>query len=497
MCPGSLPPKCCLSLCAVLGVTMSTTVLIFYGSAFCMRRFLWLHTSSSVEQAHKPAPVAKASGEVKNSTRQRWFVKTSSPYTTSSLKVKGETHYRSLTTSLLNVGEVTSNSTWTTNSISTTTDWNLRQNVATQSTTQKKIGAQLSFAIRTTDKAATTRTTSTTVQTTRQTTSTSSTKQITMKSRRPMIVIMHGERPDGRLQYMYEPFTSTLLAGFKAYQNGKKWDTVHSVLDEYRGLRDDARMRIKNLTKGDIFVFVGNLGLDFFKQTAGELKNKGTYVVHYETEPHLRDCHPPHMDELWYFTKILIDKCPANRFPKLRYVPPGALITPRIIHQSWPGKLTFMGTLEHNNRRKYCWDHLRQSLPKSQMVMEYGAWTLDTFAALLNRSSIFLNLHKHCGDASNPVTVRNAKLLNAHALIISERCYSGDETEFSGMIDFLALDDIPKRYAELVNMSQRERQQLASARAAKFAEKFDPVAVFDRAGIYHLLDAKSRSWGQA
>ena len=46
---------------------------------------------------------------------------------------------------------------------------------------------------------------------------------------------------------------------------------------------------------------------------------------------------------------------------------------------------------------------------------------------------VFLNLHKDA-YAARPVTFRNAVLLSEGKLIVSERAYAKDETEYDGMI---------------------------------------------------------------
>ena len=53
---------------------------------------------------------------------------------------------------------------------------------------------------------------------------------------------------------------------------------------------------------------------------------------------------------------------------------------------------------------------------------------------VLAHNDIFVNLHKGCGQAHNPITWRNAKLLNSQKMIISERAHPKDETEYDGMM---------------------------------------------------------------
>ena len=93
---------------------------------------------------------------------------------------------------------------------------------------------------------------------------------------------------------------------------------------------------------------------------------------------------------------------------------------------------------------------------------------------------VFLNLHKDA-YAARPVTFRNAVLLSEGKLIVSERAYAKDETEYDGMILFS--DDIVSDYHRLVDDVDVATQFLRRA-SEKFPARFAPVELFRRAGIY-------------
>jgi hypothetical protein len=117
-------------------------------------------------------------------------------------------------------------------------------------------------------------------------------------------------------------------------------------------------------------------------------------------------------------------------------------------------------------------------------VFADDVWNESAFDALMGTSEVFLNLHKLCRKR-HPVTFRNAVLLNAQKLIVSERAHCRDEAEYEGMIHFADFDALPALYERLVASDWRSAQRLAHER---FATRFAPEALFRRAAIY-------RDWG--
>lgn len=78
------------------------------------------------------------------------------------------------------------------------------------------------------------------------------------------------------------------------------------------------------------------------------------------------------------------------------------------------------------------------------------------------------------------------------AFILAERCAVSDEAEYEGLVNFTAIDDFPRVYAELSRLSTAHKSQVARARASLFAQRFSHPNLFQRAGIAALL-----SWVEA
>jgi len=127
----------------------------------------------------------------------------------------------------------------------------------------------------------------------------------------------------------------------------------------------------------------------------------------------------------------------------------------------------------------------------ADLISRYNVWNDADYDDFLRNDyiGIFLNLHKDCGNGTvaNPVTWRNPKLLSSGGIIISERCYGKDEIEFKGLIDFVERADIRLMFEQYVRMAPSERLRLGLSRREAFAERFDPIKIFERAGIGSLL----------
>ena len=127
----------------------------------------------------------------------------------------------------------------------------------------------------------------------------------------------------------------------------------------------------------------------------------------------------------------------------------------------------------------------------------YNVWSEDAFVAFLRAANdtAFTHLHKSCdevlegGAAWRPLPAfRDAALLNAGRLVISERCDEDDEREFAGLVDFVELRDIAREYRRVTRVPVGELRSLLRSRYDDFVRRFDPVLLFRRAGIYDLLD---------
>jgi hypothetical protein len=318
------------------------------------------------------------------------------------------------------------------------------------------------------------------------------------------ILLMQAERSQHDLKYMYEPPMASLRLGFESGPKKVKVVKPPVGLDYAVQLKKETAL----LKRGDILVWLGCSGnklVSTVKQQSestskslfmsdsslfkfAELRARGVKIVYYQSEVmHLGEkcvMSSRDVDEMWDYSYHNIDNCKTQPdAPPQRYVPLGAHVTPVTVQQENPGALLFFG----NVKWRPCWKDLQKQMGK-QVEDVYNAWDDHAYERVLNTHNIYVNLHKECGSGSHwPVTWRNAKLLNSHALIISERAYSKDEQEFEGLVDFVDTHQIPERYRQLANMNATARQQIADSRAQAFSNKFDPGRIFERAGIYGNL----------
>ena len=189
------------------------------------------------------------------------------------------------------------------------------------------------------------------------------------------------------------------------------------------------------------------------------------------------------VDELWDHSHYNLEACRATgRGPPLRYVPLGALGSGALANHSGAAARTlwFFGQLQYGSRSR-CWGAVNASV-HGHVRNQAGVWNDEAWARFISRASIFLNLHKavrpqratpsalptlctlsaqltlctrsklcvlqvRCAPGEPPttrmaVTFRMQKLLDSHALVISERCDARDEAEFEGMASFVDFDGI-------------------------------------------------------
>ena len=122
------------------------------------------------------------------------------------------------------------------------------------------------------------------------------------------------------------------------------------------------------------------------------------------------------------------------------------------------------------------------------------------------RHSTYLNLHKACGWAASvghehepsegPTagceSFRLSELLASGANVFSEHCYPADEKEYEGLVQFLPIEAIaPAVFATWQQDPAAERAR-AIERRRLFAKRFDPAAIFERAGLANALASHRR-----
>ena len=337
--------------------------------------------------------------------------------------------------------------------------------------------------------------------------------------------------------YMFEPVVSTLLEGARKTLSG--FD-VQEVLLPTPVINSSF---LKLFTYGDVAVCVGPLVCPRLEWNT--LKRHHVRTIYFQTEPTHRCLHFHGVDEVWDFSWHNIEACrlrsacttadpcvdqgcmrcaghavlegPAWQASTttrracaiigdsacgkqfvLRYVPLGALNnTPVAQHLDTIDSLTFLGNAHY--RDDGCWRRIQAHMPhNTTLAIHSNIWSNTAFAQLLGSHQVFVNVHKsvkraandwetYCGDAHNPATFRFAKLLNAHALLISERCDRLDEAEFSDLVTFSDFESIGGEFERLRRLNVIERRARANKISAEFISRFDPGAIFVRAGIVESL----------
>ena len=291
------------------------------------------------------------------------------------------------------------------------------------------------------------------------------------------IFVWHAPHHD----YLYAPLRSTVLTGLRglgatnihvAYDGAFDWDAI---------------------PPGSILIWLGWGRKGRYGRNRRVpwkvLGGRGVYRIYYQSEPvtslvFTKD----EVDEVWDFSWHNIDKVSTQKdAPLLRYVPIAFLREAPLIKRFGDvPKLVFFG----NAKWRPCYNEVKAMIG-DDLVSTYNIWNDRDYEDFLRNDyiGIFLNLHKDCSNATvaNPVTWRNPKLLSSGGLIISERCYGKDEIEFKGLIDFVERADIPIMFEQYVRMAPSERLRLGMKRREAFAERFDAVRIFERAGIGSLL----------
>jgi len=308
---------------------------------------------------------------------------------------------------------------------------------------------------------------------------------------------------------MYEPPRLTLQDGLRA----AGFNVVTEFFPREEVTYPKKTGLIHSISKGDIFVWLGEAGME--KVDWAALRRLGLYVIYYQSEP-IHDCvlDRNSVDEMWDFSLGNIEKCRSNpAAPKLRYIPlanhdgkPQIELRRERTHSVSARKtsLAFFG----KRRSRPCWDNLTKlalsdgSKMADHLSETYNAWDDTSYGRLLADAfdadgfTIWLNLHKGCGtpDYARPVTWRNPKLLGSGALIISDRCYDSDESDYKGMIRFVdGIEGIRDEYQRLSAMPASELVTLSREATRLFKARFRAADIFKRANVTSMLAQGGRT----
>ena len=330
------------------------------------------------------------------------------------------------------------------------------------------------------------------------------------------------------IAFMYSPVVSSLLAIFRT--------AGISPTVQFGDPTMHATAARASLGYGDLYIFIGEHGLArmlryFIFQS---LRKRGIYTIYYQSEPRKRCIFDRKIvDEIWDFSWYNIDACangtslytqnhmrmddwfsshslhPINQSmgatTVIRYVPLVALhASPTVKKQptSQKANLVFFGGNWSRGECLTFLDDLFKFNASGRLRLVYNVWSEDQLRRFLGQPDvgIFLNIHQGCrvGSAPNstsiamPVTWRNPLLLNARALIVSERCYWRDEAEFEGLVDFTSVSGIPSTFEGLRVMRVEERTALAERRHAAFSSRFDASKIGTRAQLPLLMQQLAR-----
>lgn len=326
---------------------------------------------------------------------------------------------------------------------------------------------------------------------------------------------------------MYTPPVLTILEGFAAAlcdgSSGSGVRCIPRIIVGHGIFRRDYEVynrTIAQLKQGDVFAWIGEPTL----VAPWTLMGKRSVVrILFQSEPTdtcvgRRPEARPHawrkiaaVNELWDFSKHNVVGCTQamarGNAPKVRYIPIGATTligsqlfaelrspdprgsrrnkSPKQRKTDDPGPLNFVGALQTHALRKACYTELSKALGKGNLYSTSQAWNEVSFASqALQRSDIFVNLHKQCGDAHNPVTWRNPTLLAQNKLILSERAHPSDESEYDGLVRFFDnMSAIADEYLKLREPGSGWRQ-MADAGGERFRQRFQPRDIFARAQVY-------------
>ena len=326
--------------------------------------------------------------------------------------------------------------------------------------------------------------------------------------------------------YMYEGVVATIIDALGAATDAPTIVYGQGIRRQHKAAYQG---NLSLLQRGDALIWIG-YGFADGATPWTELGRRGIRRVFYQCEPEHRCASRTAgryaVDEMWDFAWHNIEACStAPTPPRLRYVPLGAASMYALplrlpLPSAHPGPLLFFGNVRDGPPRHRCFTELRRTLLNdraagkaggggigSQQRRSHGqrglgdlplthtfrAFDDASFRALLGAHAVWLNLHKGCGDAHNPVTFRVAKALLAGRLILSERAHEKDEAEFEGL--GISFHDNMSAIAAAYKLAVREYDAPGSPalaaveqRVRAFRARFAPARIFQRAQIY-------KEWG--
>ena len=317
---------------------------------------------------------------------------------------------------------------------------------------------------------------------------------------KPVVTVWITERADASL---VEPVVATLMAGFRGAPNRKAF-----ALNRVTGGPDRFNSLVSTAKRGDVLVWVDNN--EGARYDLRPLRSRGVHVVWYQTKPtEDGSCAvtKDEVEEIWDYSWKNIDDCrnaPPRELssfgdsdaPETRYVPVGAVPdAPRLPARQELSKGPAALGLMHGGRTTALAALRAQLSGGVSRVDSVGGLELSSrkaFQKYLEEKSqlgIFATLLPEAAGP-RPTTWNNSRLLNARGLVLSEPSYWKDEREYVGMVDFVPLAQMGTAFETLAASAAEEREQLRDERHELFARRFDPSAIFERAGIHAWLQQR-------
>jgi hypothetical protein len=224
------------------------------------------------------------------------------------------------------------------------------------------------------------------------------------------INLLVAQSSDG-FRFMYEPVSSTLLAGFQAYRRFGELNFTWAFVDMGRDMRDRMVEKVTaHLQRGEVFIWLGAHGKFERGVPFEELRERGVYTIWFRTEPNepCQDRDHAGIDETWEYTHAnQFTKCgkPLHLRPLSRFIPAGAnnLSTGRVLHPEGSSTLTFIGHLhlpwDPLPLRSACYDRLLSQLGPQVVKNVWGIMSEESWKQRLANTSMFLNVHKKVHSA--------------------------------------------------------------------------------------------------
>ena len=319
------------------------------------------------------------------------------------------------------------------------------------------------------------------------------------------------------LVWMYAPIVRSLQTGFEAAGVAVSVGIFGTGGIQPPPARRDSQRLLSicnSMHSGDRFVWVG--ALPPLKWLPLEACNaRGVNTALYVTEPML-GCPRIGTREVWTYSHAnVLCARHGNATPLVRYVPPGYLSPSAelplesisaVDSAASPSKstsglapLSFLGYVGYADRAP-CWRKIVSAIATAGGSCQ--AYNSISSAAALEAwwartsSHVHLSLHKkltarlgnksanaaarrpRCADSSQPFeAVRASLLLSRGATMLSARSHPADERQYREVVTFASVADYPGVLRRVPTAAHR------AAIARRFAERFDPRLILERAGV--------------